>query len=81
MCVCVCDFHHAADKLVLKTAPGGTINSVRFGVHIRIGGHSQISLFHVMLVESQLHLQPLQDMYCPEVCVCVCVKESVLKHL
>lgn len=53
---------------MLKKAPGGTSSSVRFGVHVRIGGFSQFSLFQVLLMDSQLHLQPMQNLCCREVC-------------
>ena len=55
------------DKLILRKAPGGTDASLRFGIHLRIGGYSQISIFQLSLINSQLVLRPVSNHCCPMV--------------
>ena len=57
----------SVDKLLLRKAPGGTDASVRFAVHIRMGSYSQISIFQLFLINSQLVLRPLNNYTCPMV--------------
>lgn len=70
------------DQLLLKKAEFGTPTSLRFAAHMRIGPISQVrdsietlsdslvvqvSIFQLVLMESQLLLQPINTYRCPQV--------------
>ena len=57
----------SVDKLLLHKSPSGTDASLRFAIHIRTGGYSQISIFQLFLINSQLVLRPYGNYTCPMV--------------
>ena len=68
------------DKLLLRKAPGGTDASLRFAVHVRIGGYSQISIFQLFLINSQLVLRPISNYCCPVVSTCTVMYNNTYKE-